>query len=70
MKEYESYVEAHKNDEVTEKYFTTWLLRLAKYQGVAIIRAKDITVAEFVALLQDYLQYIKSKTKDTDGDEG
>lgn len=66
--EYNSYMEAHKADEITEKYFTTTLLRLAKYQGVAIIRSREVTVAEFVALLQDYLQSIKSE--DSDGNEG
>lgn len=65
--EYDSYVEAHKADEITTKYFTTTLLRLAKYQGVAIIRSREITVAEFVALLQDYLTSLK-QSEDNDGD--
>lgn len=68
-KEYDDYTKSHENDEVTEKYFITWLFRLAKYQGVAIIRPKDITVQEFVLLMQDYLAFINSQKTDLDANE-
>jgi hypothetical protein len=68
VKEYDAYVAAHAKDEVTEKYFTTTLLRLAKYQGVAIIRSADITTAEFVSLLQDYIAYNKSRAGEGEED--
>lgn len=66
IREYDSYIESHKNDEVSERYFITTLLRLAKYQGVAIIRSKDISVEEFVMLLKDYLHSIKQQQPDGD----
>lgn len=68
IKEYEVYIKDKINNEISEQYFTTILLRLAKYQGVALIRAKDITVQEFVILLKDYLEYNKPKVED--GKEG
>lgn len=66
IKELNLYIEAHKNDEVTDKYFTSILSRLAKYQGVAIIKSKDITVQEFITLLTEYLNYYK---QNEDGEE-
>ena len=66
IKELSLYIEAHKNDEVTDKYFVSILSRLAKYQGVALIRSKDITVQEFITLLSEYLNYYKQKE---DGEE-
>lgn len=68
LRELELYVKAHENDEITEKYFVQLLSRLAKYQGVAIIRTKDITVHEFVTLLHEYLNYYKRL--EADGKEG
>jgi hypothetical protein len=37
-----------------------------------VIRASEITVKEFVMMIQDYLEYIKSKQKnmEPDGNEG
>lgn len=70
QKEYDDYLEAHKNDEVTEAYFTRTLIRLAKYQGVAIIRAKDITVMEFIELMKEYVEYVNTIKANIDGEKG
>lgn len=58
QKEYDDYIEAHKNDDVSETFFIKMLIRLAKYQGVAIIKTRDISVYEFVMLMRDYMEWI------------
>lgn len=63
-KEYKQYMSDKENDTIDEKYFSVWLLRLAKYQGVGILRAKDITVSEFVLLLKDYLEFVRLHTQE------
>ena len=69
QKEYEEYMASKSEDDVEDKYFTKTLLRLAKYQGVAIIKDTAISVEEFVLLLKDYLAFIASHKKDLDGYE-
>lgn len=63
VKEYKDYQDAHANDEINESYFLKTLVRLAKYQGVALIRTKDISVIEFVTLLKDYIEYVNANNK-------
>lgn len=65
-KEFKDYLAAHEKDEISETYFTKTLIRLAKYQGVALIRSKDISVEEFVVLMKDYIEYVNQNKKTLD----
>lgn len=40
--------------------FTNILSRVATYKGVAVIRSSEITVSEFVAMFNEYLDHIKA----------
>jgi hypothetical protein len=44
-------------------HFTNVLARIATFKHVAVIRQSEITVAEFLAMFNEYLEYIQS-TKD------
>lgn len=65
-KEKNDYLKAREKDEITETYFDKWLIRLAKHQGVGILRAKDITTKEFVLLIKDYLEFVSLHNKEID----
>lgn len=68
--EYKQYIKDRENDQIDDKYFIVMLMRLAKYQGVAVIRAKDISVNEFVVLLKEFLEFVRLNSKDIeDGDQ-
>lgn len=60
-KEFNDYIKEHKGDEIKESYFTKWLVRLAKFQGVAVIRSKEISAMEFVMLLKEFTGFVNSK---------
>ena len=47
----------------TEKFFKTMLVRLAKFQGVALIRAKDLTTGEYCDLFLEYVNDINQQKK-------
>jgi hypothetical protein len=71
-KEYQDYIASKSNETVDTNYFDRMLTRMARFRRVMVIRAAEITVKEFVMMIQDYLEYIKSKQKtlEPDGDEG
>jgi hypothetical protein len=55
-KELNDYIEERGSDSFDENYFYRQLSRLAKFQRVAVIRPKDITVLEFIILDKEYQQ--------------
>lgn len=54
---------AEKEKKVERSYFTNHLSRIATYKKVAVIKPKDITVAEFSAMCTEYLDYINNLKK-------
>lgn len=56
IKELNAYAAERGLDSFDKNYFHRQLARLARFQGVAIIKPKDITVFEFVILDKEYQQ--------------
>lgn len=48
---------------VSRMYFVNVLSRIAHYRRVAVIRTGELTVAEFVAAFNDYLDYLDRSNK-------
>lgn len=48
------YLESKQGQTITQEHFDSWMIRLWKMQGGNIIRAKDITVKEYVLLIKEY----------------
>lgn len=71
-KEYRDYLASKGDQTIDATYFDKMLTRLARFRHIAVIRASEITVKEFVMMVQDYLDFIKSKQKtlEPDGDQG
>lgn len=71
-KEYADYIASKGDQSIDFNYFDKMLSRIARFRHVSVIRASEITVKEFVLMVQDYLDYYKSKQKatDQDGEEG
>lgn len=61
------YEELNRNKSVgekpSEKFFKMMLVRLAKFMGVALIRAKDITTGEYCDLFREYVNEIDHQKK-------
>lgn len=62
-KEYVEYINSRKNESINRDYFSRMLRALARFNRVVTIRAKDITVEEFVYMIKDL---IESTTKKVD----
>jgi hypothetical protein len=62
QKELNEYLAGKEGEEMNEKYFRRWLSRLSKFMGIRL-RAKDITVAEFVTDMKECLEYHNSHNK-------
>lgn len=60
QQELKDYTENRENDHVDAQHFNKMLLRLGKYQGYSI-KAKDISVAEYVGMIHYYLDDLKTK---------
>lgn len=58
-KEYEEYIKSRSNDTITRDYFNRMLRALARFNRVVTIRAKDITVEEFIYMIQDLIESTK-----------
>lgn len=67
--EHKDYVAAHAGEEISESYFIKTLMRIAKFQGVSIIRTKDINVKEYIIYIKEYLKYVEEKANQLDGKE-
>ena len=72
VKEYKDYLKSKGDQTVDKTYFNKMLTRIARFRRLTVIRATEITVYEFVMMVQDYLEYINSqqKTLEPDGSEG
>jgi hypothetical protein len=66
LKELKAYEASLDGKEVDRQFFKTMLIRLSKYMGGQLLRAKDIYVGEYVAILKDFLLHISSKKKSLD----
>ena len=62
-KQYIEYINSRKNETINRDYFSRMLRALARFNRVVTIRAKDITVEEFVYMIKDL---IESTTKKVD----
>lgn len=71
-KEYRDYISSKGNQTIDANYFDKMLTRVARFRHIPVIRKTEITVKEFVLMIQDYLDFIKSKQKtlEPDGNEG
>ena len=47
----------------TEKFYSKMLTRLAKFMGVHVLRAKDITTAEYCSIFREYVEDINEQKK-------
>lgn len=65
MRELSEYNQEKKNDSIDKQYFSRMLVRLSKFQGFNI-RAKDITVEEFVMICKEYNSYYKKQEEPED----
>lgn len=54
-KELDEYIKAKSKDKVTRSHFDSILIRLSRFQGYHV-RAKDVTVVEYIMLLKDYIK--------------
>lgn len=63
-KELNDYLKARAKQTIDKTYFTKILRRLATFQKVIVIRPKDITVEEFVFMVNEYLEHIHSNQKE------
>lgn len=54
-KELNEYIKAKSKDTITRSYFDGLLIKLSRFQGYHV-RAKDVTVTEYVALLKDFIK--------------
>jgi hypothetical protein len=61
-KELAEYLAGKEGEEVNEKYFRRWLIRLSRFMGYHL-RAKDITVADFVDAMKECLEYHNTNNK-------
>jgi len=62
-KEFNDYMSAKKQDTINPEYFDIWLVRISKFLQGGLIRANTITVKEFVIIMKEFLNQMKSKKK-------
>lgn len=55
-KEYIEYINSRKDETINRDYFSRMLRALARFNRVVTIRAKDITVEEFVYMIKDLIE--------------
>lgn len=55
VKELDEYIKAKAKDTITRSYFDNILIKLSRFQGYHV-RAKDVTVTEYIMLLKDYIK--------------
>ncbi len=69
-KELKDYLDGQESQTIDTSYFTKMLSRIARFRKVVVIRPSEITVLEFVIMVQDFMEYVKAQQKamQPDGD--
>lgn len=63
QKEFDDFTSAMERKAITRAHFDTQLMRLSRFQGYAL-RAKDITVAEYIMIFKDCLEANRKEVKE------